>query len=185
MSYYTYTWGGNSWSGALQSRTFHPLQIKGHEIEKKNSSYEKCALHRYVNISGRTFTKIKARLLPLSCLSIQWRGWCSWMFWINLWNFSATFGCSTTSKTALSHLSPHTAVLLNLKFSAAASGHTWAQDRDLTHQSVSRVMSGAGAFPPCTLFILKASSCYIAMCPTAMSSLLAFSTAKYTFCHII
>lgn len=80
-------------------------------------------------------------------------------------------------------LSPHTAVLLNLKFSAAASGHTWAQDRDLAHQRVSCLMSCAGAFAPGIYFTWKARGCYSAAPPTVMSSLLAFSTAEYTFCH--
>lgn len=101
----------------------------------------------------------------------------------NLWDTSTTFGCSTISKSALSLLSPHTAGLLNFKFSAAASGHTWAQDRDLAHWRVSCLMSCAGAFPPCAFFIQKASSCYSAAPPTAMISLLAFSTARYMFCH--
>lgn len=54
---------------------------------------------------------------------------------------------------------------------------------DLAHWRVSCVMPCAGAFSACTLFTWKASCCHGAVPPTAVSSLLAFSTAEYMLCH--
>lgn len=106
-----------------------------------------------------------------------------WVLWTNLWDIFTTFSWPTASETALRFLSPHTAVLLKFKLSAAASECPWAQDRDSIHQRVSCLTPYAGAFPPCTLFVWKASSCGGATPPTAKSFLLVFSTAEYAFWH--